>query len=175
MGWAKGIVLAFAAAVLLLAVALWAAGMRAGAGRNEIILEINKPPAAVFPWLVEPAKLKQWIAGMTEMTQLTPGAIRVGTKSRDVMVLGSESTVMTVEITALEPGKLLAAHIDADLFADDIRYELSGQGGKTRLVYSAETTYKHWFAKLLEPVITSAAQRKLVEDTKTLKALVQSQ
>ena len=175
MGWAKRIVLAFMAIVLLLAVALWVAGMRSGAGRNEIVLEINKPPSAVFPWLVEPEKLKQWITGMTEMTQLTTGPVTVGTKSRDVVVMGSETTVMTVEITVLEPDRLLAAHIDADLFSDDIRYELSGQNGKTRLAYTSVSAYKHWFAKLLEPVITPAAQKKLVEDTAKLKALVQSQ
>lgn len=175
MGWAKRVVLVFMAIVLLLAAGLWAAGMRSGAGKNEIVLEINKPPSDVFPWLLEPEKLKQWITGMTEMTQLTPGAVAVGTKSRDVVVMGSEATVMNVEITALEPNRLLAARIDADLFSEDIRYELSGQNGKTRLAYSAVASYKHWFAKLLEPVITPAAQHKLVEDAAKLKALVQSQ
>ncbi len=175
MGWARRVVLAFLATVLLLAAGLWAAGMRSGAGTNEIVVEINRPPSDVFPWLLEPEKLKQWIAGMTEMTQLTPGAVTVGTKSRDVVVMGSESTVMNVEITALEPNRLLAARIDAELFTDAVRYELSGQNGKTRLAYSAVTSYKNWFAKLLEPIITSAAQKKLVQDTARLKALVQSQ
>ncbi len=175
MDWAKRVVLAFLAIVLLLAVGLRAAGMRSGAGANEIVVEINKPPSDVFPWLLEPEKLKQWITGMTEMTQLTPGPAAVGTKSRDVIVMGSETTVMNVEITALEPDRLLAARIDAELFTDDVRYELSAQNGKTRLAYSAVTGYKHWFAKLLEPVITYAAQKKLVEDTAKLKALVQSQ
>jgi len=175
MGWAKRVVLAFLAILLLLAAGLWAAGLRSGAAKNEIVLEINKPPADVFPWLLEPEKLKQWITGMTEMTQLTPGPMTVGTKSRDVVVMGSETTVMNVEITALEPNRLLAAHIDTELFSDDIRYELSDLNGKTRLAYSGVVNYKHWFAKLLEPVITPAAQKKLAEDTARLKALVQSQ
>ncbi|MEP6534676.1 MAG: SRPBCC family protein [Bryobacteraceae bacterium] len=175
MGWAKRIVLAFAAVVLLFAAILWFAGMRAGAGRNEIVVEIDRPPSDVFPWLLEPSKLKQWITGMREMTQLTPGAVGVGTKSRDVIVMGSEATVMTVEITKLEPNRLLAAHIDAGSFTDEIRYDLYPEGDKTRLAYSSLTTYKHWFARLLEPLITPAAQRKLVEDTRTLKAIVQSQ
>src|SRR5258708_3799494 len=102
MGWAKRVVLVFLAIVLLLAAGLWAAGLRSGAAKNEIVLEINKRPADVFPWLLEPQKLKQWITGMTEMTQLTPGPVTVGTKSRDVVVMGSEPTVMNVEITALE-------------------------------------------------------------------------
>ncbi len=175
MGWAKQVVLVFMVIVLLLAAGLWAVGMRSGAGTNEIVVEINKPPSDVSPWLLEPEKLKQWITGTTEMTQLFPGPVAVGTKFRDVVVMGSVTTVMKVEITALEPNRLLAAHSDAELFSEEIRYELSGQNGKTRLAYSAVTSYKHWFAKLLEPVITLAAQNKLVEDTAKLKALIQSQ
>lgn len=175
MGWAKQVVLVFMAIVLLLAAGLWAAGMRSGAGTNKIVVEINKPPSDVFPWILEPEKLKQWTTGLTEMTRLTPGPVAVGTKSRGVVVMGSVTTVMNAEITALEPNRLLAAHSDAELFSEEIRYELSGQNGKTRLEFSAVTSYKHWFAKLLEPVITLAAQKELVEDIAKLKALIQSQ
>jgi hypothetical protein len=61
------------------------------------------------------------------------------------------------------------------LFSEDISYELSDLNGKTRLVLTGVANYKTWFAKLLEPVITPAAQKKLAEDTARLKALVQSQ
>jgi predicted small integral membrane protein len=54
MAWAQKVVLFFVAIVLVLAAGLWVAGMRAGAGRNEIVVEINKPAAQVFPWLIEP-------------------------------------------------------------------------------------------------------------------------
>jgi len=175
MDWAKRAVLFFAVIVVLIGCGLGIASMRPGAGRNEIVVEIKSPASSVFPWLIEPDKLKQWIGGMNERTQLTPGPAGVGTKSREVVVLGSSTTVMNVEITALEPNKLLAAHIDADGFGNDVRYVLSEQNGKTRLEYSAVTHYKTWFAQLMEPVITPAAQKKLEEDTARLKAMVQAQ
>src|SRR4051812_8627783 len=125
MDWAKRVVLFFVAIVLLVSCGLWAAGLRAGAAKNAIVVEINRPAAQVFPWLLEPDKLKQWVGGTTEMAQLTPGPIGVGTRTRDVVVLGSDKTVMNVEITAMEPNRLLAAHIDSDAFEDEIRYELS--------------------------------------------------
>jgi carbon monoxide dehydrogenase subunit G len=112
---------------------------------------------------------------MTELTQLTPGPVAVGTKTRDVMVLGSETVVLNLEITAFEPNKLLAAHIDSEGFTEDIRYELSEQNGKTRLQYTGAANYKVWLARLLEPLITPSAQKKLKEDMERLKALVQSQ
>ncbi len=175
MGWAKSVVLIFVGIVVLLVAGLWVASMRAGAGRNEIVLEINKPALQVFPWLVEPDKMKQWITGMTEMTQLTPGPVGVGTKSRDVVKMGSETTVMNVEITAFDQDRLLAAHIDSDAFTDDIRYVLSEQNGKTRLEYTGDARYKSRVFALLEPLITPAAQQKLVEDTAKLRALIQAQ
>lgn len=175
MGWAKQVVLAFMTIVLILAAGLWTAARRSGAGRNQIVVEINKPPLDVFLWLLEPEKLKQWVAGLTQVTQLTPGAVTVGTKSRDVLQIGSETTVLNIEITALEPGRLLTARVDAELFTNVVRYELSDENGKTRLAYSAITNYKNGFAALLEPIITASAQKKLAEDTSKLKALVQSQ
>jgi uncharacterized protein YndB with AHSA1/START domain len=175
LDWAKRVVLYFAALVLLLAGALWIASLRPAAGRNKVVVDIDRPPTQVFPWLIEPEKLKQWIAGFKETRQLTPGPVGVGTKSRDLVVLGSDTTVMNVEITALEPNKLLAARIDSDGFTDDIRYQLTELNGKTRLEYTALTRYKIWLAKIMEPVITPAAQKKLVEDTAKLKALIQAQ
>jgi carbon monoxide dehydrogenase subunit G len=83
--------------------------------------------------------------------------------------------VMSVEITALEPNRLLAARIDSHGFTGDIRYQLTDQNGKTRLEYTAVTHYKIWLAQIMEPVITPAAQKKLGEDTAKLKALIQAQ
>ena len=150
MGWAKQVVLAFMTIVLILAAGLWTAARRSGAGRNQIVVEINKPPLDVFLWLLEPEKLKQWVAGLTQVTQLTPGAVTVGTKSRDVLQIGSETTVLNIEITALEPGRLLTARVDAELFTNVVRYELSDENGKTRLAYSAITNYKNGFMVIRE-------------------------
>lgn len=149
----------FIAIILTLAAGLWAAARRSSAGRNESVVEINKPPLEVFLWLPEPEKLKQWVAGLTQVTQLTPGAVTMGTKSRDVLQIGPETTVLNVAI---------------NLFTNVVRYELSGQNETTRLTYSAITNYKNRIAELLKPVITAAAQKKLVENTTRLKALVQS-
>ena len=114
----------FIAIILTLASGLWATARRSSAGRNEIVVEINKPPLEVFLWLLEPEKLKQWVAGLTQITQLTPGAVTMGTKSRDVLQIGSETTVLNVAI---------------DLFTNVVRCELSGQNGTTCLAYSAIT------------------------------------
>ena len=119
--------------------------------------------------------MKLWIAGFKETRQLTPGPVGLGTKSRHVVVLGSDTTVMNMEITALEPNRLLAARIDSDGFTGDLRYQLTEQNGKTRLEYTALTRYKIWLAQMMEPVITPAAQKKLAEDTAKLKTLIQAQ
>jgi carbon monoxide dehydrogenase subunit G len=175
MDWAKRIVLTFVAIVLLVAIILLLIGQRPGAARNYAVIEINRPASQVFPWLIEPGKMKQWISGLTEATQLTPGPVAVGTKFRDVMVLDDQKTVMKAEITAFEPDKTITLNLDSDGFTDQIRYNLTEQNGKTRLEYSGLANYKILFAKLMEPVITPAVQKKLEEDIVKLKTQVESQ
>jgi hypothetical protein len=53
------------------------------------------------------------------------------------------------------------------------RYDLAEQEGKTRLRYVGVARYKTMLARLMEPVITPAAQKQLEQNLTTLKRLVE--
>jgi hypothetical protein len=48
-------------------------------------------------------------------------------------------------------------------------------GGRARLDIDGRYNYSQWFAALLEPLITPAAEKKLVRDMARLKALVEKE
>ncbi len=175
MPWVRRILFAFFCAVALGALTMFLMGFRANAGRNSLAIEINRPAAQVFPWLIEPDKLKQWVTGLAEMKQLTPGPIQVGTKARDTIVEGNQKATADLTFTSFEQNRMIGVHLETDAFSNDVRYELAEHDGKTRLTSTSVAKYKIWLAKLMEPVITPSVQQSLQDDMGKLKKLVEAQ
>ena len=175
MPWVRRILFAFFCVIVFGVLTLFVLGFRANAGRNHLEIEINRPPAQVFPWLTEGGKLKQWVTGLTDVTQLTPGPEQVGTKVRYTVVDNGQKASIDLTITAFEPNKALGVRVETDAFVNDVRYELSEHDGKTRLESTGVAKYKIWLAKLLEPLITPDVQKSLQDDAGKLKRLVEAQ
>ena len=167
-----GVVFAIA---LLVFVGLLAGGGAKGQGQNSVTIEITSPSAQVFTWLTEPEKLKKWMGGLVESTPLTEGGLRVGARSREVVQVGEERTEMEVEITALRKNERLEARITSKHFEVNSRYILSEKSGKTRVTYIGDAQFKGFFFKLLTPLITPMAQKKLEEDFARLKQMVEAE
>jgi uncharacterized protein YndB with AHSA1/START domain len=159
---------------LFFAVLYVASGGANGKGYHEASIAINKPAAVIFPWLTEPEKLKAWIFGLTESKPLTEGGLRVGARFEEIMVIGEEQTVTVSEVTELDPGKLMVVKITSQGFDGDIRYVLEEAGASTTLRYTGNFQYKAFMLRLLEPLVTPSAQRKLEEDLIKLKSVVEA-
>lgn len=173
--WILRVLGVFALLIVLFFVMMYVvSGGAKGVGRNEASVVINKPAEEVFPWLTEPDKLTKWIGGLTESKALTEGGLRVGAKSQETVEVGEERTLMQVEVMEVAPPKLLVVRITSEGFDGDARYTLEPEGGATRLRYVGDFTYKVFMMKLLEPLITPAAQGKLEQDLNVLKGLVES-
>jgi uncharacterized protein YndB with AHSA1/START domain len=170
----KLLLLALIGALGLGFVVLLLLGQRPGAGRNEASIVIARPASSIFPWLTQPEKLEQWIEGLDESMPLTAGGTRVGSRSRDVIIEGGQRYEMETEVTALEPNRLVANRITSAGFDVDGRYELAEQDGTTRVTYTGVARYKMWLAKLMEPVVTPAAQKALEKNMAKLKSQVEA-
>ena len=164
--------LAALAVLLLLAMKL-----RPGEGRNDADVEIARPPEVVFAYLVEPAKLRQWIGWLTDVRPEAPGPDGA---PRDVWVMADpkmrQPMLLRNRFTALEPPRVLEVETGVPgTFLGTIRYELTAlDGGRTRLTYRSHFTYGPWLFKLLEPLVTPQAQKKLVDDLGKLKAAAEA-
>ena len=75
------------------------------------------------------------------------------------------------QVTRYEQDRLVETRVEAPAaFTGDVSYELqSMDANRTRLTYRALYRYDGLLAKLLEPVISRSAQRKLEEDLQRLK------
>jgi uncharacterized protein YndB with AHSA1/START domain len=178
MKWIKIISGTLAGIVVLAALGLWLAGFRAGANTIRESIEIAKAPDQVWPWLHEPEKLKAWVSWLLEIQPPDATSDAVGVRSTWIMEdRNNNNARMPIhnEVTASErPRRKVIRTTSPEGFDGEITYSLTDLGnGRTRLDMENRYVFAHWFARLLEPVITPAARRKSVEDLQRLKSLAE--
>jgi carbon monoxide dehydrogenase subunit G len=179
MKWILRIAGGFAALLVIALAALLALGHRANAGRVHVSTEINASAVELWPWLNDPDKQKQWITWLVEIRQDQPG-VRVGTKQ--VWVMRDENNrgqLMEMEGTFTEYHPPLRESVrisSAGMFDGQQTYIIENLGaGGTRLTIDGSYRYAQWFAALMEPLITPAAEKKLRDDVARLKTLVEKE
>lgn len=167
----------FGGLVLLALITLFIMSHRRSAGAVAGSIEINSPPEEVWLWISEPQRLKQWVSWLVEVRPENDVA-GVGGKRTWVMDDPNMKQMVEIqgEVTRYDPPHQLEIHIDAKMgFSGDMTYTLTDLGGgKTRLDTAGKYSYNHWFARLMEPVVTPQAKKKQRADLETLKRKAES-
>jgi uncharacterized protein YndB with AHSA1/START domain len=177
--WVRRIVAVVVGLPALAVVALLVAGQRPGAGRNTERVAIAKPPNEVFRHLEEEDLLKKWTR-LAELKRLTEGGLRRGTRWRMAAEARGQRTQVEGEVTAVETGRYLAVLLKslpgAPIgFTQAVEYRLEGRDGGTRLTMTADTQYEGFLPRLLEPLITRAAQTQMEQNLERLRQQVETQ
>lgn len=180
MKWLLLAVAALVGLVVLAVLVLFLLGFRGDAGRVEHAVEIARPPAAVWPWVVEPERQKQWVGWLTEIHERESGPPAPGHRMTWVMIdpnMGNQRVEIHGEYAEVQPERLSVVKLDAPgMFTGTATYELTALGdGRSRLSYVSEYEMGSWFHRLLEPVVTPQARKKAVEDVERLKTLAEAE
>lgn len=171
MIWVKRLAMFFGGLLLAGVTTLWALGKRQDAGHVDASVEINRPPDVVWKWLVEPELQKKWVGWLKE--------VEVVNEKRVVWIMsdpnnGAEMRV-PFDTTEMVAHKRLAGDTKIEgSFSGSAAYALEDLGGgKTRCSLTSKYTYDHWFASLMEPVVSREASRKAVADLARMKELIE--
>ncbi|MEO8636383.1 MAG: SRPBCC family protein [Gemmatimonadales bacterium] len=173
MKWIGLTVLGMCGVVVVTVIGLLLMGRRASAGqlRGEVV--INRPGDTVFAWITEPDKLTQWVGGLVEVRPETPGPKAVGSRESWVMQdpIRRQGMTLLSEVTALAPNRRIAARLSLPgSFSGVGSYTVTPlENGSTRLEADSRFTYDRWFFRLLEPLISAQATKKLQTDFGHLK------
>lgn len=147
LGGALLVALALAIAGLLMA------GGASGRGRNTITVDIARPAAEIFPWLVETDKRKQWI-GFLKSSE------RIGDQQvRDTIEDHGRVFTLPFTVQARSAPHRLQLSAVTPYFDMAMDHRLEETAGRTRLTLEIDTQYKMWFAKLMSPLVTRDAQK----------------
>lgn len=173
MKWLMAVVTAGVVAAVLTLMGL---GVRDGRGRVTAAIEIGRPPAVVFPLLVQPPLRKQWLLAVQEITPVGDPTLRSGARSRVVLV-APEQMEVDEEIRVVETDRrlLLQRSSSHPQFTQRLEYVLKDLGaGRTLLTAAIHTTYYGALSNLFEPLFTRAAQSRLDQELAQLRTASES-
>lgn len=135
-------------------------------------------PAKLWPWIVEPERMKQWMRGLESVEPLDGGGQRVGSRSRMVIREGGRAASYDVEVTEHTPERLLAIVIRAAHWKGlemTCRYELVPQAGAlTRLDYACAARTERTLWKILGFLFGWLARLQVKTFMRTLKKLAEA-
>jgi uncharacterized protein YndB with AHSA1/START domain len=162
--------------IVLPVLALFALHFRPHAGRLDDTVEVAKPPAKVWAWMSEPAKVTKWV-GWLKAIESDP-ASPAGVGHREVWVMGDPHAAkemrIPAEYTGWEPLRSMAGRIRmGGTFDGEFTYTLEDLGGRTRVRQVSDWRYAG-ISWLLEPLITPEAQKKVVQDLGRMKQLCEA-
>lgn len=169
MKWLLSILGVSAVAAVL---ALVLIGARDGRGHATAAVELDHPPPAIFPLLVQPQLRKQWLLGVEEITPVGDPTLRTGARAR-VVLDSPERMEVEEEIRVVEADKrlLLQRVCSHPPFNQRLEYVLKDLGGgRTLLTAAVHTIYQGPIFNLLEPLLTRAAQAQLNLEIEQLRA-----
>lgn len=175
MKWVLRIVGGLAAVLVLGAITLMVMGHRANANHIHSVAELSGTPADIWPWINDADKVGKWVSWVVEVRN--PSTYSVGAKR--VVVMKDENNggqVMEIAGTFSEyqpPSRMTVQLTSAGGFDGTQAYRLTDLGdGHTRLEIDFDFHFTSAFARLMEPLITPQAEKKMVSDLDRLKSLV---
>lgn len=178
MKWFLRIAAGLGGLVAVAVLVLLGLGQREGANRLHGSINIAKPPSAVWPFLFQEEKLKQWISWLVEAKPSEEPTVGRHGKwvMRDENNGGQLMTIDSV-VTAVEPGRRPDVDISvAGMFTGQGSYILAAlPGGGTRLETNQQYRFSNWFAQLMMPIVARAAESKAAGDLKRLKEAAEKQ
>lgn len=175
MKWFKWIATAiFVLAAISFLALLVMSNFAEGKVRSDASITINKPAAEVFSWLVTPEKLRQWLEGFQESIPLNGDSLRVGLRSKEILISRDERFELAMEITELEPNRLLGYHISHETFEQDGRYFLAEGNEQTTVQFTSVSRFKPFLFRLLSPLIAPSAQTQQEQNFAALKRLLEN-
>jgi carbon monoxide dehydrogenase subunit G len=123
--------------------------------------EFDAPPDAVFPYLEEPDKIRQWMPGIVDDRQIGDGPMQVGSMFELDVREGRKVVTYRGEITAYQRDRRMGLRLVGGCskrpLQMDVDYRLHPiDGARTRIDYTCEVATQglvmRWMKPLLELV-----------------------
>jgi carbon monoxide dehydrogenase subunit G len=140
--------------------------------RCESTVSVDRPPADVFPWLIDADKVPRWMTGLQVYEPLDPPPLRVGSRIRQELSVSGHLLRFELRVAELDPPRRAVLRFAGSGFeaANEYAVEASGSGSRVTWVIEGETT--SFKAKLIAPMVQARLQEKLEGDLVRLRELL---
>ena len=141
--------------------------------RCESTTTVARPPAEVFPWLIEPDKVRQWMTGLERYEPLDPAPLTIGSRIRQELVVSGQHLKFELHLVRLEPPSAAELRFEGSGFKAANEYTVTSADGAgaavTWVIWGEATSFK---AKLIAPMVQAKLEEKLDTDLVRLRALL---
>jgi carbon monoxide dehydrogenase subunit G len=140
--------------------------------RCESTVTVDKPPAEVFPWLVDADKVPRWMTGLDVYEPFDPGPLRVGSRIRQELTVSGHQLRWELRVAELDAPRRAVLRFEGSGFKAANEYAVAERDGGSLVtwVISGQTT--SFKARLIAPMVESKLQEKLETDLGRLRALL---
>jgi uncharacterized protein YndB with AHSA1/START domain len=133
-------------------------------------VEIPRPPAEVFPWLLEDDKVPRWTGHLRVYQRIGDGPLGVGSRVRQALEVSGHRIDVELEVTRYDPPHGAETRFSTTGIDVVNGYTLAPAGAGTRLTQSVEAKASGFKARLLVPVVQPRLEHKVTEDLERLRA-----
>ena len=143
--------------------------------RCESTITVAKPPAELFPWLVDADKVPRWMTGLEVYEPLEPGPLGVGSRIRQELSVSGQQLRFELEVARLDPPHAAVLRFEGSGFkaANEYLVTAAGSASNVTWVISGDTT--SFKARLIAPMVQAKLQEKLDNDLARLRALLEGE
>jgi carbon monoxide dehydrogenase subunit G len=131
-------------------------------------IEVSKPPAEVFPWLLEEDKVPRWTSELASYEQLGP--LGPGAKVKQVLSFGGSHVTLDVDVTRYEAPQLAETRFSTNGVEITNTFEPTGAGSRVTQRVDAKPT--SLTARMVIPVVQGRLEKKLADDLERLRSVI---
>ncbi|MCH2181446.1 MAG: SRPBCC family protein [Mariniblastus sp.] len=139
------------------------------------VVSINASPDQVYPYLIEPDRLKKWKSELLDIQPLSEGPVELGSKSVSTLQVNGKTRVCNDEVIRFQENRVFTVRSRGPNTILSSIFKLENESGKTGLSYQIKLTTRG-FDRLFVPFQDSdRTQKGMVRDALALKKIVESE
>ena len=143
--------------------------------RCESTVTVARPPAEVFPWLIEVDKVPRWMSGLEAYDPAAPGPLGVGSRIRQRLSVSGQQLGFELELTELDAPRRAVLRFEGSGFRAANEYTVTEADGVARVVWVVSGDTTSFKAKLVAPMVQAKLQEKHDGDLGRLRALLEGE
>lgn len=129
-------------------------------------IEIARPPAELYPWLVEPERLRRWVGGLAEVRG-------TGAQRHERIQMGGRTYTQVTETLRTDPPLRLETESRSESMRQRVQWALEPTGAGTRLTVTVQVRMVSLWGRLLGRLVAGGLRHKLRGDLARLKAFAE--
>jgi carbon monoxide dehydrogenase subunit G len=133
-------------------------------------IDVPKPPAEVFPWLLDEDKVPQWTSDLSSYEP--QGTLGTGSTIRQVISIGGSHITLNMTVERYEPPSAAVVSFSTNGVDITNTYTIEPAGAGSRVTQGLDATASSFTARMLIPVVQGRLEKKVTDDLERLRGVL---